>query len=288
MKRIGTVALACLCLAAAYGYGVVSHDRRWPPAPQIERAVRDAIWWTRPERGFADTSGRVAVDCGSLQGERSMVLLTLGQSNAANETELTPVDTSGVFNFNFLDGRCYEARDPLLGTTGGGSSVWTRVGRGLIDRGIAARVVVAPIAVGGSGIDRWVPEADDLFARIAKVAAGLDAAGLPPTHVLWHQGETDVQMDPAEYVRHFAAMLAGMRKHGIDAPVWVAQASICKNQGSEALRAAQREIADTLPGVRRGPNTDTLDRFAWRRDLCHFSAAGLERHAELWLDVLGQ
>lgn len=285
MKHFRRAALALLCLAVAWGHGVVSHDKRWFPAPQTERALRRAIWWLRPERGFRDTTGRTAVACEGLRGERTAVLLTLGQSNAANEGSLAPVETANVFNFNFFDGRCYEARDPLLGTTGNGSSPWIRVARGLVAAGRFDRVVIVPIAVGGSGIRHWAPDGY-LFPRIGRAKAALDAAGLAPTHVLWHQGESDVARDPALYVGHFRAILAGMRELGIDAPVWVAQATLCGNHGSEALRAAQRELADTLPGVRRGPNTDTLDRFAWRRDLCHFSAEGLDRHAQLWLAAL--
>ncbi len=286
MRRFGCIALAGFLLAAAYGYGAASHKHRWIPTPQIERALRRAVWLVRPQRGFRDTSGRTRVDCTDLQSPRTAVLLTLGQSNAANEAEPAPIDTSGVYNFNFFDGRCYAAADPLLGTTGDGGSVWTHVARGLLDAGTFERIVLAPIAVGGSSIRRWIPGDGDLFARIPATQAGLVAAGLPPTHVLWHQGESDVRMSPDEYVRDFAALLAGIRDAGIEAPVWVAQASICKNRGSEALRAAQRHIAETLPGVRQGPNTDTLDRFVWRRDLCHFSSEGLVRHAALWVNAL--
>lgn len=286
MKRLTCIALVGLGLVAAYGYGAVSHKHRWLPTPQIERALRRAVWLVRPQRGFRDTAGRTPVDCADLRGPRTAVLLTLGQSNAANEAAPAPVDTAGVYNFNFFDGRCYEAVDPLLGATGAGGSVWTHVARGLLDAGTFERIVIAPIAVGGSSIHRWVPGEGDLFARIPAAQAGLVAAGLPPTHVLWHQGESDVRMSPEEYIRDFAAMLSGMRDAGIDAPVWVAQASICKNRGSESLREAQRRIADTLPGVRRGPDTDTLDRFVWRRDLCHFSSEGLVRHAALWVDAL--
>ena len=155
---------------------------------------------------------------------------------------------------------------------------------GMVGYGTFARVVVAPIAVGGSSVKRWAP-GGDLDDRIAATLRSLEATGLPPTHVLWHQGETDVRMPGAEYGEHFRAMLEAARADGLDAPVFVAQASICKNQGSDELRRAQRELAQ-LPGVHEGPNTDALDRFRWRRDLCHFSGPGLDAHARAWVDVL--
>ena len=284
MAKLARILGAALLLCAAYTYGVLSHDNRWFPTPQLERALRQQLWRLRPARGFRDTTNRERVDCRSLAGPDTAVLLTLGQSNAANEAALDPIDAPGAYNFNAFDGRCYQAEDPLLGTTGVGSSVWTRVAAALVADGTFARVVVAPIAVGGSSVKRWAP-GGDLDDRIAATLRSLEATGLPPTHVLWHQGETDVRMPGAEYGEHFRAMLEAARADGLDAPVFVAQASICKNQGSDELRRAQRELAQ-LPGVHEGPNTDALDRFRWRRDLCHFSGPGLDAHARAWVDVL--
>jgi len=279
------IAACVVLLLTAYALGALSQRHRWPPTPQIERAVRQALWRFRPERGHRDTTGRVAVACAALHGAQTQVWLTLGQSNAANEGELDYETQAAVYNFNPFDGACYEASDPLLGATGSGGSVWTRLADRLIAAGRAERIVIAPIAVGGSRIRRWAP-GGDLYPRIGRTAAALDAAGLRVTHVLWHQGESDVDTPPQAYVQSFTAMLGSLRAAGIDAPVYVAQASICKNGGSAALRAVQRQLADELPGVRRGPNSDRLDRFAWRHDLCHFSAAGLDEHARLWFEVL--
>ena len=62
--------------------------------------------------------------------------------------------------------------------------------------------------------------------------------------------------------------------------------TICRQAGSEAIREAQRELPRLLANVRPGPETDQLDRFRWRRDACHFSSEGLEKHAELWVQIL--
>lgn len=281
--RIAAVAGLAL---AAYAYGAASYRHRWPPTPQFERAARQALWKIRPERGFQDRTGRVEVPCAPLHGSRTAVWLTLGQSNAANEGELAYETGPNVFNLSFLDGRCYIARDPLLGATGTGGSVWTRLADRLIADEHFERVVIVPIAVGGSSIRRWTT-GGDLHGRIGRAAEAIRAAGLSPTHILWHQGESDVATGPQAYRRSFAGVLAEIRAQGLTAPVYVAQASICKNNGSAALRAAQRDLAVEFADVRLGPDTDTLDRFRWRRDLCHFSAEGLDEHAKLWASILG-
>lgn len=280
-------AAGALLLFAAYAYGAASYRHRWPPTPQIERVARQTLWKLRPARGFRDTTGRTRVACADLVDGRTAVWLTLGQSNAANEGDLAYETGAGVYNLNFLDGQCYVAQDPLLGATGTGGSVWTRTADRLIAAGAVDRVVIIAIAVGGSSIRRWAP-GGDLAGRIGQASAAVAAAGLRVTAVLWHQGESDVGMDPAEYADWFGKVLAEIRAQGIGAPMYVAQASLCKNHGSPKLRATQRALAARYPGVRAGPDTDTLDRFEWRRDLCHFTAAGLAEHARLWADVLEQ
>jgi hypothetical protein len=280
------VLLSVILIAAAYAYGALSHEHRWFPTPQIERALRRNIWHWRKRRGFKDTGGRTEVPCPLLLQPRTAVLLAFGQSNAANEGEAPYQPGEGVYNFNLFDGRCYVARDPLLGATGTGGSPWSRLGDKLIAAGMFERVLIVPIAVGASTVADWTPEGIH-HARLLDAQRALAAHGLRIMHALWHQGEADaLHTTREEYVARFRRLLDAMRAAGIDAPVYVAVASICRNRGSDAIRAAQREIAATLENVRPGPNTDALDRFVWRFDLCHFSTEGLDRHAELWLEAL--
>jgi hypothetical protein len=283
MRRI---VLSLILVLVAYAYGALSHENRIFPTPQLEAALRRNFWRLREERGFKDTTGRREVDCSQFKQPRSAIFLTLGQSNAANESELAFQPGDGVFNFSFFDSKCYVAQDPLLGATGTAGSVWSRLGDKLVRSGAYDRVLFVPIAVGGSRVQAWAPEGLH-FPRLVAVQKALASQGLKPTHVLWHQGESDARWTTKEqYVDRFTRMLAEMRRLGIDAPVYVAVASACGHGGSDAIRAAQRQLAATLPNVRPGPDTDEIDRLRWRRDGCHFSAEGLELHANLWMETL--
>jgi hypothetical protein len=259
-------------------------------------ATRDAAvqlgtdWWCRGGRcGYDETRDREPVDCARFASDaaRSAVLLTAGQSNAANYGQLPIAPRDGVFNFNWFDGRCYRARDPLLGPDGNGGSVWTRLGDLLVTRGQYDQVLIAPVAVGGSALRRWIP-GGDLHSRIVDAKLRLDDAGIRVTHVLWHQGERDSSLDtpPDHYIAQFGAFVAGLRELGIDAPIYPAVATACGGPGRESIRSAQKALPERYPAVHAGPDTDALDRFEHRYDACHFSDAGLDAHARLWLDAV--
>jgi len=285
MSLIRIVVIALL-LAAVYFFGAYSQQSHTFPMPVFEAFVRRNLWHFREERGFKDTTGRTEVDCSQFNQPGSVILLTLGQSNAANESEPGFQPGEGVYNFSFFDAKCYVARDPLLGTTGEEGSVWSRLGDELVRSGRFQRVLIAPIAVGGSRVRAWTPSGAH-FSRIVAVQKALASRGLRSTYVLWHQGESDARWtSQEEYLALFGEMLEGMRGQGIDAPVYVAVASACGHGGSDAIRAAQREIPHKFANIRPGPNTDEIDRLRWRRDGCHFSSEGLALHAHAWAEAL--
>lgn len=88
------------------------------------------------------------------------------------------------------------------------------------------------------------------------------------------------------YQEIFLAMLASIRSEGVDAPIYVSVATRCHQRGpNEVVRQAQRELVESARNIHAGPDTDTLGR-RYRYDGCHFSTAGLERFAELWLRAL--
>ena len=83
----------------------------------------------------ADTSERSAVPCNDGGPSRPLVIVTLGQSNAANTGQSLHTPKHRVDNFNLYDGKCYKAIEPLLGPSGQGGNFATRLADLLIERG---------------------------------------------------------------------------------------------------------------------------------------------------------
>jgi hypothetical protein len=286
MKTDRVVALLAAALVG-YSWGVVSYKWDLFPIPLL-RPFKEYLTEDRVNtHGFQDTRGREEVACSSLAGSDTAVFVTLGQSNSANHGQSRFSPTGAVFNYNFFDGHCYRARDPLLGATGSGGSVWSRLGELLVTRGIHKTVVVAPIGINASLIARWVP-GGDLHWRYRDTVAGLRALGLEPTHILWHQGEADAMAgtDGARYRRFLHDLIAGVRAVATTTPMFIAVASMCHNSGSEPIRRAQQNAVRAFPNVFAGPDSDSLDSLRLRYDGCHFSDDGLAMHAGLWLDAL--
>jgi hypothetical protein len=219
------------------------------------------------------------------QSPRMMVALVLGQSNAANFGESRRMSGPGVYNL--YRGWLYRARDPLRGANGQTGSVWTRLGDKLIAEKLYNTVIFVPAAVGATEIERWAPEGD-LHPLILKAIEDAQKRRLKITHLLWHQGESDAVLRTSrlEYKLRFLAMLASIRAHGVDAPIFVAVATRCGQYlPSSEIESAQRELIDPGMGIYPGPNTDVLDEH-FRYDGCHFSDEGLDIHASLWVQSL--
>jgi len=91
------------------------------------------------------------------------------------------------------------------------------------------------------------------------------------------------------YRTSFLALAQSIRNLGTDAPIYVARATRCENLVNRGINAAQRELGQSYAelGLRPGPDTDTLMGPTWR-DGCHFTQAGLVRHAGMWFDVLAK
>jgi hypothetical protein len=156
----------------------------------------------------------------------------------------------------------------------------------LIEHGQFDTVVLAPISVGGSRIEEWTTGG----ARHRRLQIAIKRAmdnGLSFTHVLWHQGESNagVDADTNHYITCFMNIHGALRSYGVDASIYVAQATICNSPPNETIRGAQRALVDKTLGIFAGPDTDTIG-LSSRYDGCHMAESGLIRHAELWIEKL--
>jgi hypothetical protein len=239
-----------------------------------------------PRNDYVNMINRKRVSCNKILGPRTMVALVFGQSNSANSgyARYTPLHDVYVF----YEGKCYTAVDPLPGPNGTGGTVWSHLGDKLIEAGLYDKVLFVAVGVGGTNIARWIPSGD-LYPRVLDAIASLDSRGIKITHMLWHQGESDSGMHTKkdDYKKMFMAMLEDIRKHGVDAPIYVAVATRCGGQpeGFE-IQQAQRELVNPALKIFPGAYSDELTSIDDRPDSCHFTGSGLDKHATLWLNAI--
>jgi hypothetical protein len=255
------------------------------PADTYERL--DQNW-----KSNAETSERSVVPCNDGGPLRPLVILTLGQSNAANHGQGLYVPKHRVDNFNLYDGKCYKAVEPLLGPSGQGGNFATRLADMLIERRLADRVVLAPIAMGGTTVEQWAHEG--LFnRRIAASTRRLYDAGLSPDFILWHQGEGNASaytgdFGGRQYRKNLLEVVASFRAYSVNAPFFVALATQCgavAHPNAPNLRDGQRTAAIGQLGIFVWPDTDLIGA-EHRYDDCHMSESGLTMHAAAWADIL--
>jgi Carbohydrate esterase, sialic acid-specific acetylesterase len=220
-----------------------------------------------------------------------MVIMTFGQSTCTNEGDLRGlyVPTEKVFNFNFLDGKCYVAKDPLLGTTRYRANWATRLGDMIIQQGYANVVILVPIAYSGTFIADWAP-GGIMQRRLLHAVRQVHATGLRMSMALWQQGEAEAQISPdgEAYFRQFIAMVKWLRADAkMFAPIYVAQCTRSHMGCMETIREAQRRVVNTDLGIYSGPDIDAIGP-EHRIDNVHFTKSGLELCAAYWCSAIIQ
>ena len=225
----------------------------------------------------------------------ALVIVTGGQSNAANSYgPIQPFEpdprTAMAFN-----GRCYALTTPVLGATGRGESLWPRLGAELVatyDR----PVIFINGAVGGSQVSDWLDRRSSYLNRLAAQIKEARALGFEPDLVFWIRGETDaaVQVDPKDFARDLANVKQAIE---VDAamPEGVAQwvffrSTRCldrPNNGPELEAAMAALAAPKDDAIHLGPSLTTFSD-ELRRDKCHLNAAGRDQLVEDTLQFLSE
>lgn len=240
-------------------------------------------------QGYDKVEKREKVDFENIH--KSTVLFTFGQSNSANHGQWSHLYTPVHEVYNYFQGNLYKAKDPFLGATGEGGSVWGIVADGLIDKKLAERVTVVPIGVGGVEIGAWA-KGGNLHELLCSTVRQLVEKKVHVDYICWHQGESDNIRNTSteEYISQFLTIREVFRSNGIDAPIIVAVASyhpdcIDENFGcSDDIRNAQIRLAEEYDDIYLGPDTDQLNQLYQRADGVHFSYLGQKEHARLWVE----
>ena len=287
-KALGLLMLLLLVLVL----GVFAFSRIDPTGfGDARRSVRVALGlpkiWVKGVN--TDTRGLVAVACPA----DAIVIVTGGQSNAANALSDPLQPDSASHSYMVQDGRCYPLRDPVLGATGQGGSLWSGLGPALA-RQSGRPVVFINGAVGGSQLGDWLDERSGYAARLLTQVAAARQAGMTADHVIWIQGETDAaaRTDPAVYVGQLKALMVVFDASGTlpaDVPWLVFRSTRCKDRPNNgaALDAAVTAFAEQSPRVTAGPLASALGNEA-RWDTCHFNGHGRDLLVAETLPLLGE
>lgn len=216
-------------------------------------------------------------------GDRPLMILVLGQSNAGNHGATPAHDTSPALFF--YQGRCYLTAGPAPGATGKGGNIWTYLSP-LLSTELQRPVVFSVLAVDATSITEWTAESA-LRELVVKTIRQGKAHGFIPELVLWQQGEADARsgMSGAEYRQKLDKLRASIRNELERGAMIVAQSTRCRNEGSEDIRRVLGEAAEGRSGVILGPDTDALQG-DFRLDGCHFSLSGLKAASSLWASVI--
>jgi len=235
-------------------------------------------------------------------GIRNLVLITAGQSNYMSValTAFTLVNPAAIDNFNPYNGQMYAAADPLLGTglaipsaSFGPGNVAMRVADTLVTNGKFDRVIIVPIAIGGTVVGMW-GTGGSLSNRIPATMARLISRGITPgmTNVtfcfLWGQGESDTGTSAASYKTAINQVLASLFAAGFIGRAFINKQTWLGGVVNPTVQSAQWDPAVITGGsVLQGANADTLLAASRQPDNTHFNDAGMASLAALIVTALG-
>jgi hypothetical protein len=245
------------------------------------------------------------------------VFVIAGQSNSANHGEEKQHATN-VLVVACGNGQWQPAADPEPGASGKGGSFLPAFGDAMAAR-FGVPIGLVAIGEGSTSVREWLPGGDAmaappdtgrntiymgsnswvssgmLFDRIAGAEKQFGRNGFRA--LLWHQGESDNheppdrQITPDTYRKYLQRVIEHSRElAGWRVPWFVAQVSYHSPEitGAPELRAAQKSLVTDGIAL-AGPNTDELGpEFRQNNGKgIHFNARGLQRHGELWAELVG-
>ncbi|MFN4128209.1 MAG: sialate O-acetylesterase [Paracoccaceae bacterium] len=208
----------------------------------------------------------------------TIVLVTGGQSNAANSNSSLSVTTPTDRVYSWFREKCYVAKDPVPGANGTLGSLWPAVGKALAES-TGQNIMLVNGGIGGTEIADWLDARSGYLEALLDRVGQAQSHGYEPDVIVWHQGETDAATGTtraayADYQRQLGGKLLDAMP---EATLYLFQASKCTGQnranGVQQILDAQSDAVQTLLRAQLGMNTDELGNdFRW--DTCHFNSLG--------------
>jgi len=293
-KALIVTCLSLVTLSSAYLFGAHSYARNIFPIDLIRTLKNKYNITSALGIGQYDEFGRLVAISGKkevscpAQSSETGVLLSIGQSNAANFAEKKVITRYPNQVFNYYDGKCFVASSPLLGASGEEGEFITPLADKLIEYGTYKAIVIISSGIGGTPIARW-QEDGDLNQMLLDTLVSIKIYGV--TDVVWHQGEADFYNSTSTkiYERSFYSLKNSLRTAGVTAPFFIAVATKCGIspywKASNPTAIGQKNLQDNSQ-IFLAVNTDELLENEDRRDLCHFSETGQLKTATAYADAI--
>jgi hypothetical protein len=240
--------------------------------------------------GYQDTTGRTTESAALVGGQSTAIIPILGQSLVAN---------NGVSNFNPgaalvqqinpYDGVVYRAQDPILGASGTAGSMVSRIGNDLVAAGIFQRVILIPVAIGGTSVAQWSSGVLNHRLRVAILRARQQEYTI--TFFIWDQGQGDLGTTKAAWIASFYGLIDTALGMGVTAPWFVAKDTFSSGSVNSPVQEAQTDLWGTTyrgVNIHAGADIDSLtgaNRQSGGSD-AHLTDAGNAAASLLWRDAI--
>lgn len=222
-----------------------------------------------------------------VKSKRNLVVLILGQSNAANYCE--ELNRSYKNIFMYYENGMLRAKDPILGASGKKGSIWIPVFEDLLERRKLDSILIVNIAQGSSSVLDW--QANGIYDDLLRVTfVKLQKKNLEPDLILWQQGEQDNLngMSKANYKSAFLKIHNGIKRFAGETSILISITSFHPKSitpVNSKIREAQCELIEENKSFYSGPDTD-IHVENCRYDGIHFSAMGMKLVSKDWADSI--
>ena len=232
--------------------------------------------------------------------EKFQLYLLIGQSNMAGRGYVEAQDTVPSRHVLRLNptGQWEVAKDPLhFDKPVAGVGPGLAFGRAMAAQDTSVTIGLIPCAVGGSGIDTWVPGAyfdgtkthpyDDALARARTALATGTLVG-----IIWHQGESDNSPEKStDYAPKLTALIVQLRAdlHAPNVPFVAGQLPLFPQGTTEAggvarVNAGVAQLSESIQYYAWVPATGTTDR----GDHLHLDAASARLMGQRYAEAMQQ
>ncbi len=243
----------------------------WGAPPLVRYLQNEWVVAHFPPDYYDNPNVRIEVPCPA--SDDVVVIVAFGQSNSANFAQSHTADTSNSV-YNFSAGKCYLAKDPLLGADGGGGSIWIKFAQKLAKK-THKKIVIQSFGIGSTSVTQWADEKALGYLLLYNLSV-LKPVYQNVDYFFWVQGERDVWLPPEIYQQNLLKVIGVTKQFHPTSLFALSSTTYCAGLSSASIAAVQKNIPNVAPGVLWLGNTDQFVSAQYRWGDCHLTLQGVD------------